>query len=110
MGEIIKVRRKLTKIEALRFEGPDWLPFEQRIDFYNNKSLMQLCSGVNLRIHQVGTVTHGGPDQYGLFVLTRRGILRVVEGNWIVKENKELSVLTDKQFQTIFEPLISGMR
>lgn len=98
-----RYRRRPVEVEVLRYEGRAWVPEHERHTAADFDPLRRFASAKFATV-QVGTVTHGGPNQFGPCIYKRSDHIRIVPGDYIVKEpNGEISVWGAVVFAESFE-------
>lgn len=87
MSAVQRFRKKPVVIEALRYDGPSRVEVEgpfiprEAAEFANVR--LFACSAFTV-LH-VGSVTHGGPNQYAPAIATLEGTMRIDAGDWVIK-------------------------
>ncbi|MFZ5862840.1 MAG: hypothetical protein ACOYXR_08380 [Nitrospirota bacterium] len=68
----------------MRYDGPAWVPERERHNSEAFRSLLRFTQG-RVTTVLVGTVTHGGPNQYAPAIGTLEGNMVVSPGDFIIK-------------------------
>lgn len=95
-------RKKPVVVDAMQYTGPDWWAGS---NYALRGQLAEFgCSSV-AHFKVVGKVTHGGREQYGLFLRTLEGDMRVMSGDWIIRGVKgEFYPCKPDIFDATYEP------
>lgn len=110
-GEFEQVRRyrkRPVEVEAMRYDGPAWLPARnghRPTSADEFAEVRRFCVGQFAMAH-VGTVTHGGPNQYAPAIRTLEGVMRISPGDFIIKGVKgECYPCKPDIFEATYEPV-----
>jgi len=98
-------RKKPVEVEALRYDGPAWVPESER---YSTEAFRPLTRFTRGRVGTVlvGTQTHGGPNQYAPAISTLEGRMVVSPGDWVIKGVKgEFYPCKPDIFEATYEPV-----
>lgn len=82
-----RFRKRPVEVEALRYVGPAWLLARGgRVPYGADEwaELRRFTQGKLVAAH-VGTVTHGGSNQYAPAIRTLEGVMRISPGDWVIK-------------------------
>jgi hypothetical protein len=104
-GEVRRYRKRPVEVEAMRYDGPAWVPEQER---YRTPAFGQLAQFTRGRAGTVlvGSVTHGGPNQYGPVIRTLEGPMRVSPGDYIIKGVQgEFYPCKPDIFEATYEPV-----
>lgn len=80
-------RKKPVVVEAMRYDGPAYItpPRSVAAWYADEFKAVREFIGSAFATPIVGSVTHGGPNQYAPAVRTLEGVMRISPGDWIVK-------------------------
>lgn len=84
-GEFVgRYRKRPVEVEAMRYDGPAWVPERERHSTEAFRPLVRFTQGRATTV-LVGTVTHGGPNQYAPAIRTLEGTMLVAPGDFVIK-------------------------
>lgn len=100
-------RKRPIEVEAIQYDGPAWLPERngRPPDSADDFAVVSRFCGHRFGTAHVGSVTHGGPNQYAPAIRTLEGVMVISPGDWVIRGVKgEVYPCKPDVFDATYEP------